>query len=163
MVSVGGADWTLICVVYNQVGVALLAVARALVVVVEATFELLVLGAVGAVECALPGGLLPGAERGALQQELYSLGIRCRSGDRLAGDGSGCCQQQLSSLCGEEMAAIASTDPYGRPPIDTACWHYIQLKQYRNQSKKMCPLHVCKRSDPIIYVLPSSNKIAEQV
>ena len=87
MVSVGGADWTLICVVYNQVCVALLAVARALVVVVEATLELLVLGAVGAVERALPGGLLPGTERGALQQELYSLCIRCRSGDRLAGDG----------------------------------------------------------------------------
>ena len=68
MISVGGASWTLVCVVDDQVGVRLLAIAR-LLVVVEAPLQLLVLGGVRPVEGSLPGRLLTGAQAGALQKE----------------------------------------------------------------------------------------------
>ena len=70
MISVGGASWTLVCVVDDQVGVRLLAIAR-LLVVVEAPLQLLVLGGVRPVESSLTGRLLAGAEAGALQKEAY--------------------------------------------------------------------------------------------
>ena len=70
MISVGGASWTLVRIVHDQVCVRFLAVAR-LLVVVEAPLELLVLGGVSPVESSLSGRLLTGAEAGALQKEAF--------------------------------------------------------------------------------------------
>ena len=70
MISVGGASWTLVRVVHDQVCIRFLAVAR-LLVVVEASLQLLVLGGVRPVEGSLTGRLLAGAEAGALQKEAY--------------------------------------------------------------------------------------------
>ena len=68
MISVGGASWTLVRIVHDQVCVRFLAVAR-LLVVVEAPLQLLVLGGVSPVESPLTGRLLTRAEAGALQKE----------------------------------------------------------------------------------------------
>ena len=70
MISVGGASWTLVRIVYDEVCVRLLSVAR-LLVVVEAPLQLLVLGRVCPVEGSLSGRLLTRAQAGALQKEVY--------------------------------------------------------------------------------------------
>ena len=70
MISVGGASWTLVRIVYDKVCVRLLSVAR-LLVVVEAPLQLLVLGGVCPVEGSLSCGLLTRAQAGALQKEVY--------------------------------------------------------------------------------------------